>query len=73
MKASPGFLHSIHNSPVKYDTTHSTKFLGLTVVSSPAWESSNYGEGMIIRVVDTGTWPESDSYGDHGMGPAPTR
>ncbi|CAI0424553.1 unnamed protein product [Linum tenue] len=73
MKASPGFLHSIHNSPVKFDTTHSTDFLGLTAVSSPAWESSNYGEGMIIGVVDTGAWPESDSYGDHGMGPAPAR
>ncbi|CAI0449490.1 unnamed protein product [Linum tenue] len=73
MKASPVFLHSIHNSPVKFDTTHSTDFLGLTAVSSPAWESSNYGEGMIIGVVDTGAWPESDSCGDHGMGPAPAR
>ncbi|CAN1191941.1 Subtilisin-like protease SBT3 [Linum perenne] len=72
LQTSPGFLYSIKDLPVKHDTTHSTQFLGLTD-STGAWKSSNYGEGMIIGVVDTGVWPESQSYSDHGMPPVPTR
>ncbi|CAI0460522.1 unnamed protein product [Linum tenue] len=75
LQKSPGYVHSIKDLPVKYDTTHSPKFLGL--VSTPgrsgAWEASNYGEGVIIGVVDSGVWPESRSFDDHGMDPVPPR
>ncbi|CAK7347525.1 unnamed protein product [Dovyalis caffra] len=72
LKKSPGYISSIKDLPVKHDTTHSSKFLGLTP-QSPAWKLSNYGEGMIIGLVDTGVWPESESFNDHGMSEIPKR
>ncbi|CAN0922337.1 Subtilisin-like protease SBT3 [Linum grandiflorum] len=72
LQKSSGFLYSIKDLPVKHDTTHSTEFVGLSG-STGAWKSTNYGEGMIIGVIDTGVWPESQSYNDHGMPPVPSR
>jgi subtilisin family serine protease len=72
LKKSPGYISSIKDLPVKHDTTHSTKFLGLAP-QSPAWKASNLGDGIIIGLVDSGVWPESESYNDHGMSEIPKR
>ncbi|KAJ6954935.1 subtilisin-like protease SBT3 [Populus alba x Populus x berolinensis] len=72
LKNSPGYISSIKDLPVKHDTTHSSKFLGLTP-QSLAWKVSNYGDGIIIGLVDSGVWPESQSYNDHGMSEIPKR
>ncbi|KAJ4823823.1 hypothetical protein Tsubulata_035740 [Turnera subulata] len=70
LKKSPGYISSFRDLPVKADTTHSDQFLGLTSHYG-AWKESNYGEGIIIGVVDTGIWPESESYNDNGMPEVP--
>uniref|UniRef100_A0A453DN61 Subtilisin-like protease n=3 Tax=Aegilops tauschii subsp. strangulata TaxID=200361 RepID=A0A453DN61_AEGTS len=58
-------------------TTRSWDFLGLnyqmTGTSSGLLKGSNYGEDVIIGVVDTGIWPESRSFSDEGYGPIPSR
>ncbi|KAJ6337821.1 hypothetical protein OIU76_007491 [Salix suchowensis] len=72
LKNSPGYISSIKDLPVKHDTTRSSKFLGLTP-QSPAWKVSNHGEGVVIGLVDTGVWPESQSYSEHGMPEIPKR
>lgn len=72
IKATPGYVHSLRDLPVKVDTTHSTKFLGLNSAYG-AWHESNYGEGVIIGLVDTGVWPESESFNDDGMSEIPSR
>ena len=58
--------------PVKLDTTRSPTFLGLTG-NSAAWQSTNYGEDIIIGVVDTGVWPETQSYSDNEISEIPKR
>ncbi|XP_021763319.1 subtilisin-like protease SBT1.2 [Chenopodium quinoa] len=53
-------------------TTYSYKFLKLDAPRIGAWSRTEFGRGSIIGVLDTGVWPESPSFSDHGM-PAPPR
>ncbi|KAE8796533.1 Subtilisin-like protease [Hordeum vulgare] len=65
-------------------TTRSWDFLGVNY-QTPASEllhgtnygedcvQNNYGDDVIIGVVDTGIWPESRSFSDKGYGPIPSR
>ncbi|GLT34198.1 hypothetical protein SLA2020_087250 [Shorea laevis] len=72
LKIIPGYISSIRDSPVKLDTTHSSQFLGLNY-NSGAWPVSNFGKDVIIGVVDSGVWPESESFSDDGMTEIPSR
>ncbi|CAK9133427.1 unnamed protein product [Ilex paraguariensis] len=54
-------------------TTYSYKFLGLNTAVKGAWFKSGFGRGAIIGVLDTGVWPESPSFEDHGMPPVPQK
>ncbi|KAF2309797.1 hypothetical protein GH714_005177 [Hevea brasiliensis] len=72
LKNSSGYISSFKDLPVKLDTTRTPKFLGLTS-NSGAWKASNYGEDVIIGFVDTGIWPESESYSDSGISGIPKR
>ncbi|KAL6853829.1 hypothetical protein ACP4OV_019858 [Aristida adscensionis] len=55
-------------------TTRSWDFLSLNYqMPSELLRRSNYGEDIIIGVVDTGIWPESRSFNDDGYGPVPSR
>ncbi|KAK9152338.1 hypothetical protein Syun_010647 [Stephania yunnanensis] len=65
------------NRARKLHTTRSWEFLGLerdgnTGIAS-AWKKARYGEDTIIANLDTGVWPESQSFNDEGMGPVPSR
>lgn len=72
IKSSPGYVSSFRDVPVKLDTTHTFKFLGLNS-NYGAWPESEYGKDVIIGIVDTGVWPESKSYDDYGMTPIPSK
>ncbi|XP_057418727.1 subtilisin-like protease SBT5.4 [Lotus japonicus] len=66
------FLDKEHNLA----TTHSWNFLGMEekgkIPKASIWQRS-LGEDIIIGNIDTGVWPESKSFSDEGMGPAPTK
>lgn len=72
LKTSPGYISSVRDLPVKPDTTHTSQFLGLNSETG-AWPASNYGKDTIIGLVDTGVWPESESFNDDGMSEIPSR
>nr|XP_043637397.1 subtilisin-like protease SBT3 [Erigeron canadensis] len=72
LKKSPGYLSSMKDTKIELDTTHSAQFLGLNP-NSGAWPVSSFGEDVIVGVVDTGVWPESGSFNDHGMTRVPAR
>ncbi|XP_052200752.1 subtilisin-like protease SBT3 [Diospyros lotus] len=72
IKRSPGYVSSYRDMAAKVDTTHSTQFLGLNSASG-AWPVGEYGDGVIIGLVDSGIWPESESFSDDGIGEIPAR
>ncbi|KAM7264966.1 hypothetical protein ACFE04_002649 [Oxalis oulophora] len=71
LKASPGYVYSVKDRPVIRDTTHSPTFLKLNPKYG-AWPASRFGHDVIIGLVDTGVWPESQSFDDQGMDNIPT-
>lgn len=72
IKQVPGHVATYADSYGKLHTTHTPQFLGLSS-GSALWPASNHGNGMIIGMIDTGIWPESQSFNDDGMPPVPER
>ncbi|EXB51215.1 Subtilisin-like protease SDD1 [Morus notabilis] len=70
----PGVVKVIPDYIVKAHTTRSWDFLGVPHKYSPQSPlSNNLGQGTIIGVIDSGVWPESESFKDDGMPPIPKR
>ncbi|KAK2660266.1 hypothetical protein Ddye_006799 [Dipteronia dyeriana] len=72
IEKSPAHLATYPESFGKLFTTYSPKFLGLQSQSG-LWPAASFGEGVIIGIVDTGIWPESESFSGMGMPPIPKR
>ncbi|KEH18575.1 putative tripeptidyl-peptidase II [Medicago truncatula] len=72
LKTSPGYISSIKDSHMKLDTTHSPQFLGLNP-NKGAWHDSNFGNDVIVGLIDTGIWPESESFKDNLMSEIPSK
>ncbi|TVT98940.1 hypothetical protein EJB05_55753, partial [Eragrostis curvula] len=76
LKKLPGVLSVTPDTLVQLETTHSWDFLGLGSNGQPttAWErDGRFGEDTIIGNIDTGVWPESESFRDDGMSDVPSR
>ncbi|GMI83135.1 Subtilisin-like protease 1.9 [Hibiscus trionum] len=72
LKSAPGYVSSVRDRTVKLDTTYSFKFIGLNSKTG-LWPASSFGKDVIIGVIDTGVWPESESFNDEGMGDVPVK
>jgi subtilisin family serine protease len=57
---------------MQVETTHTPELLGLNQLQG-LWPESNYGEGVIVGMIDSGVFPESPSFSDHLMTPIPAR
>ncbi|KAF9623050.1 hypothetical protein IFM89_036186 [Coptis chinensis] len=68
----PGFIYAIRDVPLKAHTTYTPEFLGLNSKFGE-WPESSYGKGVIIGVIDSGVWPESESFRDQGMTKIPSK
>ncbi|KAF3339363.1 Cucumisin [Carex littledalei] len=71
----PDVISVTPNSKFTAHTTRSWDFLGLDYNSKDngLLQKANYGEDIIIGVIDSGIWPESESFDATGYGPAPKR
>ncbi|XP_058114776.1 subtilisin-like protease SBT5.3 [Magnolia sinica] len=73
----PDVVSVFLNKERKLHTTRSWHFLGLErdgrVPPESLWQRARFGEDTIIGNIDTGVWPESESFNDEGMGPIPSK
>ncbi|KAI3886994.1 hypothetical protein MKX03_022787, partial [Papaver bracteatum] len=53
-------------------TTHSWDFLGVDAVPQNNANTESKSD-VIVGVIDSGVWPESESFNDNGLGPIPKR
>ncbi|GJM97949.1 hypothetical protein PR202_ga14915 [Eleusine coracana subsp. coracana] len=71
----PGVVSVFPNKKRSLHTTHSWDFMGLSTNAEaeiPGLSTKNQ-ENVIVGFIDTGIWPESPSFRDHGMPPVPKR
>ncbi|KAF3434167.1 hypothetical protein FNV43_RR25270 [Rhamnella rubrinervis] len=71
----PEVVQVIPNRIHKLHTTRSWDFIGIHPESpkNGILPDNNMGKGTIIGVIDSGAWPESESFNDQGMDPIPPR
>ncbi|XP_057489896.1 subtilisin-like protease SBT3 [Actinidia eriantha] len=70
VKKSPGFVSAYGDRQIKLRTTRTPEFLSLNP-STGIWPASDYGRDVIVGIVDTGIWPESQSFSDDGLMSSP--
>ncbi|KAK4539170.1 hypothetical protein RGQ29_031944 [Quercus rubra] len=72
IEKSPAHLATYPESFGKLSTTYTPKFLGLQQ-NFGMWPAASYGEDVIVGIIDTGIWLESESFNDEGMSPVPQK
>ncbi|KAK4389377.1 Subtilisin-like protease SBT1.7 [Sesamum angolense] len=72
MEKIDGFITARPQRKLPLHTTHSPNFLGL-YQNLGFWPGSNYGEGVIVGVLDTGITPGHPSFADEDMPPPPAK
>ncbi|CAL5086048.1 unnamed protein product [Urochloa decumbens] len=68
MSGAEGVIGVYEDRPLRFLTTRSPGFLGLDPQFG-AWRDTDFGDGVIIDIIDSGIWPESPSFSDSGHGP----
>lgn len=63
-----GVIGVYEDQTIVIHTTHSPDFIGLNT-DYGIWRESSLGDDVIIGLLDTGIWPESQSFNDSGLNP----
>ncbi|KAK7270801.1 hypothetical protein RJT34_26232 [Clitoria ternatea] len=74
LEAEEGVVAIFPDTKYELHTTRSPTFLGLEPPppqSARIWSENLAGHDVIVGVLDTGIWPESESFSDVGMTPVP--
>ncbi|KAF2315722.1 hypothetical protein GH714_040254 [Hevea brasiliensis] len=72
LEEADGVLAIFPETIYQLHTTRSPVFLGLEPeVSTSVWSQKIADHDVVVGVLDTGIWPESESFNDKGMTPVP--
>ncbi|PIA54550.1 hypothetical protein AQUCO_00900841v1 [Aquilegia coerulea] len=69
MKGMEGVVSVFPNEKKQLHTTRSWDFIGFSQSVKRTTVESN----VVVGMLDTGIWPESESFNDEGFGPAPSK
>ncbi|KAG4907838.1 hypothetical protein AAZX31_20G140300 [Glycine max] len=74
LEAEEGVVAIFPDTKYQLHTTRSPTFLGLepTQSTNNMWSLKLANHDVIVGVLDTGVWPESESFNDTGMRPVPS-
>ncbi|KAE9620996.1 hypothetical protein Lal_00019391 [Lupinus albus] len=74
LEAEEGVVNIFPDTKYQLHTTRSPTFLGLEPAHSTynIWSEKLADYDVIVGVLDTGIWPESESFNDTGMRPVPS-
>ncbi|XP_057720862.1 subtilisin-like protease SBT4.8 isoform X2 [Arachis stenosperma] len=70
LKKMEGVISVFPSKSLKPQTTRSWDFMGF---KESIQRNKTVESDVIIGVIDTGIWPESESFNDHGFGPIPKK
>ncbi|KAG8380211.1 hypothetical protein BUALT_Bualt07G0169800 [Buddleja alternifolia] len=74
LEALPAIMAVIPERVRRVHTTRSPEFLGLrTGDNAGLLKESDFGSDLVIGVIDTGIWPERESFNDRNLGPVPAK
>nr|DAD48593.1 TPA_asm: hypothetical protein HUJ06_018530 [Nelumbo nucifera] len=73
LSESESVVSVFESRTIHLHTTHSWEFLGVDSIHQYNQLPIDVKSDMIIGVIDTGIWPESESFNDRGLGPVPKR
>ncbi|KAE8655368.1 Subtilisin-like protease SBT1.6 [Hibiscus syriacus] len=74
LQALPHVIAVIPEQVRYLQTTRSPLFLGLkTTDKAGLLKESDFGSDLVIGVIDTGIWPERQSFNDRDLGPIPSK
>eukprot|EP01018_Ginkgo_biloba_P040199 Gb_37570 [translate_table: standard] len=66
----PGVVSAFENKKKKLHTTRTWDFMGFP---QSVQRNLQYESEVIVAILDTGIWPESESFDDTGFGPIPSK
>ncbi|XP_010421966.1 PREDICTED: subtilisin-like protease SBT3.9 [Camelina sativa] len=70
----PEVVQVIPDTIYELTTTRTWDYLGLSPGTPQSLlHKTNMGSSVIVGVIDTGVWPESEMFNDNGYGPIPSR
>ncbi|XP_062195149.1 subtilisin-like protease SBT5.3 [Phragmites australis] len=73
----PDVVTVLESKMLKLHTTRSWDFMNLErdgqILPDSIWKHAKFGQDVIIANLDSGVWPESNSFTDDGMGEVPAR
>ncbi|XP_057951638.1 subtilisin-like protease SBT1.3 [Malania oleifera] len=71
LQETQGVMAIFPDTVYQLHTTRSPTFLGLDRASISVWAEKKPEPDVVVGVLDTGIWPESQSFNDTGMGAVP--